>query len=353
MSTPKDIILLGSLPEHLDPAQSKLSEQGVSIRQIEGPYRLVAAFATAPADVLLMDLSGLRRQDLEVIQVLREIHPALGIVALADGEQRDLAAHALCEGADLYLLKPIQPPVLLAAIDRAAMRRRLAEAKRQDKTRSDSLFGLAQFVAHEINNPLTTISGWLQVLAADHAENKQLANVLGSMKEEADRIADIVRQLQVFAQQGPPRADPVDITELLTELGRLYSSKCLEKGAQFVTDIAPQLPPVPGDEEQLRRAFDTVLAEAEARVNGTGKIEVSCKPERNGVEIVFRDNGPRISGETLKDLFGAFHNGRHGTAKGMGLNLSRGIIQSHGGTIEASSTESEGTRFTVWLPSQR
>lgn len=353
MSEPVSIVLLGVLPDPLREVLDKLAEQGTSVQQVDGAYRLVAAFAADPADVAVIDLEDLRQKDLEILRVLRDIRPDVGIVVLAGRDQRDLAADALCEGADLYLLKPAYAEEFMAAIERAGMRRRLAGAEREGPPPSDSLYKLAQGIAHEINNPLTTISGWLQVLGSDHAKNKRLADVLGSMREEADRIADVVRQLLLFAQQASPRIQPMDVGRILIDLGRSYSAKCRDKGAELVTEIAPELPPVAGDAELLRQAFDTILAEAEAAVDGSGHIEVSCRPKNQGVQIVFRDDGVTISVPALARIFDPFHDGRDGTGNGMRLSLTKGIIGSHRGTIEAESTESDGTRFTVWLPSER
>ena len=352
MSMPKNVLVLGALPEHMAQTLDKLQREGVRVRQIEGPYRLIAAFADEPADVLVLDLVDLRQKDLEILKVVREIQPNVGVICLTDRDQRDLAGNALCGGADLYLLRPINGPEFLAALDRAAARKELAEvrAKAPAVGPSDAIYKLAKGVAHEINNPLTTISGWLQVLTADHADNEQLAGVMGSMKEEVDRVADVVRQLLVFAQQGPPRSGPVDLPELLAELERVHQPKLQEKGAELVLTVHDEIPTASGDAKQLRQAFDTIVTDAEAVLDSNDRIEITCRARRGGVELVFHDNGPVMSQSVLERVFDPFHDGRNGTTSGMGLSLAHGIICSHGGDIEVASSESDGTRFTVWLP---
>ena len=322
------------------------------MRHAEGGYRLVAKFSSEPADVVLLDVAGLRQQDLDIINVLREIRPDVGIVALAERDQRDLAADALCAGADLYLLKPTYVKELLAAIDRAAMRRRPAGAGPPDTAASEGLSKLARGVAHEINNPLTTISGWLQMLTKDRAEDQQLADTLKSMKEESDRIAEVVRHLLAFAQQTPPKKEPVEMEQMLKDLVRLHSSRCWSKGVEFVADIPSKLPSVVGDAQQLRLACDGILVDAEESLDSSGRIEMSCRPSGSGIEIVFRDNGPAIHKEALDQLFEPFNPGRRGNGKGMRLCVSRGVIQSHGGIIGVTSDESSGTELTIWLPAK-
>jgi len=347
----RSLYLLSASPEHLQPALDLLRKQGVSVQRVEGAFRLAAEFGSKPADVVVIDLEGLRRQDLDLLAVLRERRPEVGVVILAEPEQHDLAGLALCRGADLYLLKPVQGLELVEAVDRALMRRRLAEAEQGGTARLQTLSEFALGVAHEVNNPLTTISGWLQMLSADRASDEQLVSILRTMKEEADRIAEVVRQLLVFAQQGPPRMAPVDLGGLLAELGRVYGARCKEKGIEVVTHISPDLPPVAGDEAQLRQACDVILSQAEAALDGGGRIEVTCRPAAEGVEVVFQDNGPRIPPEVLARIFEPFSAGRRGDGRGPGLCVAYGIVRSHGGRIEAESGETAGSRFTVWLPS--
>ena len=353
MSSLQSVLILGALPEHLTQAIAKLSEQGVTVRHVDGAYRLVASFATEPADVAILDLADLRQHDLEILKVIRDINTHVGVVVLMDRDQHELAANALCGGADLYLLKPVTGPEFLAAVERASVRQLMAQKKEMPAVRPEALYELAQGVAHEINNPLTTVSGWLQVLMNDHAKNEGLVTVLGSMKEEVDRITEVVRQLLIFAQHGPPRRVPINVQEILDELGRFYSAKCHAKGAAFTAEIAPDLPVVPGDQRQIRQALDTILADSTEAVNGNGRVMVTCKPKDGGIEVVVSDNGPLIAPNKLERIFDPFHDGRTGNGKGMGLCLSMGILTSHGGALRATSSDAEGTRFIAWLPGQR
>jgi len=353
MSPLKNILILGVLPETVSHATEKLRKAGVSIRQVDGPYRLVAAFVSQPADVVVLDMLDLRQKDLEIVKVVREIQPDVGIVVLTDRDQRELAGNALCGGADLYLLKPTAGPEFLAALERAQMRRRISEATAGPKAApSDALYNLARGVAHEINNPLTTISGWLQVLAVDHAANEQLSGVLGSMKEEVDRIADVVRQLLAFAQNGSPSDGEVVLPGLLEELRRNFEPIVLEKGARLEVEAPEELPPLRGDAAQLRRAFDTILQEAVEGMSPGKRITVAARAERDGVRLVFHDDGPAIPADVLERIFDPFHDGRRGATTGMGLSLAQGIVRGHGGTIEVASIPRTGTRFAVWLPAK-
>ena len=352
MRTPKSALILTSSPSPLQPALDLLTERGVSVSCVEGPYRFTAAFVSEPTDVAILDIEDFRRRDLELLTVLREFRPNVGIILLMDAEQRELAGEALCAGADVYLLKPIQGPELIAATERATLRQQLADTERTRSARAEVVSRLALGVAHEINNPLTTISGWIQMLSADRADDPKLAEILRSIKEDADRIAAVVRQLQVFAQKGPPSTEEVDIARVIAELHRLHVQKCKSKGIDLRAEVAPNLPSSVGDEAQLRQAFDVILAQAEAALTEGGKIQITGRSTTNGIKIVFRDNGPPLPKEALSRVFEPFRDARNGHVNGMGLALSEGIIRSHGGRIEAKSRESKGNQVSVWLPTK-
>ena len=351
MSVPKNILVLSHSSEQFKFALEALATRGATIRYAEEAYRFVAAFDSEQADVALVDLAGLRQRDLELLRVLREIYPEVGIVVLADLEQRELAAGALCNGADIYLMKPVHAPELLEAMERASLRRNLARPSGAKAGDPGDLANVALGLAHRVNNPLTTISGWLQMLSNDRADDKELSGVINSMKEESDRIAEVVRQLLTFAQQNPPSNTPVDITRILADLSRLHSARCQAKGIEFETSIPSALPPVAGEENQIRQACDILLTDAAEALNGGGKIQMLCRPKEGGVEIVFSDNGPTIPDRILGGIFEPFNLGRSGDEKEVGPWLSYGIIRSHGGKIEAESEAPSGARFVVWLPS--
>ena len=353
MSETKTIILATNAPDEFEPAVSLLATKGIDVRLVKGTYRLAAGFATDPTDTVVLDLENLQQKDLEVIQILREFKPSVGIVTVTGPSQHDLAASSLCRGADIYLLKPFSGLELLEALERADRRRQLSALAEGEGRQMDALAKFALGIAHEINNPLTTISGWLQMLIADKADDKQLSDLLKSMKEESDRVAEVVTQLLTFAQQGPPRTDPVNMGRLLRELGRAQSARLKSDGIQLDMRIEPHLPPVSGDTGQLRRACDSILAESRAGLDSKGKIEVRCRPRDEGIEIVFLDNGRVIPKAKLAHIFEPFRYGRQEDGRGVGLCLAHGIVRSHGGTIEAESEEPTGTRFTVWLPAEQ
>jgi signal transduction histidine kinase len=350
MSLPRSILVLTSSPGAIEPALEALAKRGVVTQCIGEAYRFVAAFAAEKPDMAIVDAEGFRKQDLEMLRVLREFRPQSGIVVLVNPDQRDIAAGAFCLGADFYLLKPVGRPELLEAVSRVGLGHEPQDRETADAKRAEVFSQFAAGVAEKINTPLAVVSGWLQLLGHDYASEPMLVDKLHLMKEEADRIADITRQLLAFAAQTPPRSDRVDLSQLLTELGRLYTARCRDKGVQVATDIPDDLPLVLGDENQLRQALDAILQHNEATLTERCKLEIVSRPKANGVEIVFRDNGPPIPPDQVKRLFDPFAPTRISNSKGLGLAIAHGMIQNHGGKIEATSDSSPLTQFMVWLP---
>ena len=113
------------------------------------------------------------------------------------------------------------------------------------------------------------------------------------------------------------------------------------------------LPPVQGDESQLRQALDMLLRDNEAALGPRCKLEIVSRPKENGVEIVFRDNGPPIPAERLQGLFDPFAPTRLNDSRGLNLAVAHVMIRNHGGRIEAHSDASPRTEFVIWLPCRR
>jgi signal transduction histidine kinase len=350
MSLPRSILVLSASLGQMELALDVLAKRGVATQCVGEPYRFVAAFATEKPDMAIVDAEGFRGQDLEMLRVLREIRPQSGILVLVNPDQRDVAAGAFCLGADFYLLKPVGRAELLEAVSRVGLGHEPPEGERADARRAAVFSRFAAGIAERINTPLAVVSGWLQLLGQDYASDSALVDKVNLMKEEADRIAETTGQLLAFAAQTPPRGERVDLSPLLAELGRLYETRCRDKGVTVTTDIPDNLPPVLGDESQLRQALDAILQHNQAALTERCKLEIVSRPKADGVEIVFRDNGPPIPPDRVKEMFDPFAPTRIGDGKGLGLAIAHGMIQNHGGRIEATSDSSPMTQFLVWLP---
>lgn len=351
MSDPRELLVITRTPAHFADLADVLHKRNMTVTITESLFDGLATAMSHQFDTALLDLEGLRSHDLEAIQTLRRFRPEMGVIAVAHPSLRQSAADALARGADLYVLKPVTTEELVLALERVETRRELERMKARQADRLQPLAQMALGVAHEINNPLTTISGWLQMLADDHSSDLQLAGVLRSMKEESDRIAEVVRQLLLFAQQQPPRREPVAIRELIADAVKVCGVSGGRAASRIDAELPDKLPVVQGDRTQLAEAFRILIGQAETVMNGNGRIFISGRSGDHGVEVKFQDNGPAIPEEQIHRLFDPFHAGRSGNGSGVGLARAHGIIRSHGGRINAANVDG-GVCLTVWLPAE-
>ncbi|MBM4080673.1 MAG: hypothetical protein FJ278_13300, partial [Planctomycetes bacterium] len=211
---------------------------------------------------------------------------------------------------------------------------------------------LARAVAHEINNPLTTISGWLQMFLADANRLDPNRETYALMQEEAQRIAAVVKNLMAFAERRPLHRQPVNVNALLSNLVDSFAGRASSAGIRMVKRLRPNLPSISADDDQLREACANILTRAQRVMGGRGTIEVSTEALSHGaVEILFRDSGPGIPSELLGKVFDPF-SALEEASPGIGLALfvCQAIVQGHGGKIEVRSEDGQGATFAVTLP---
>jgi signal transduction histidine kinase len=357
MSAPRGVLILSASPDQWELAFDLLAKRGITARCIGEPYRFIAAFASEPCDLIVVDAEGFRKQDLEILRVSRELKPDCGLVVLVDRDQHEIASSLLVNGADLYLLKPVAAQEIIEAVERASRRLELADTQAGGSRRAERLSMFAVGVTQKVNDALAVMKMSLQLLQQDVSDNPQVLSRLTPISDEIDRVANLSRQLLGFARQTSRAAESVDMARIVSELGRVYAAQCRDKGITVTADVSRDVPACGGDEGQLRQACDAILEQTVSAMNdmnGTpGRIGITCRSKANGIEIVFEDNGPRIPDMILHHVFDPLQAGRRDGAREMGLAMASGIIESHGGKIEAYSDDTPVTRFIVWLPCRK
>ena len=216
-----------------------------------------------------------------------------------------------------------------------------------------SIGQLVSGIAHELNNPLTSVLGFSDILLQKELPDG-IRNDLIIVNNEARRTATIVKNLLTFARQAPQQKILLDINEPLQTVLDLRNHS--QKASNITVDVnlAPELPPVLGNTSQLQQVFLNIIVNAEqamqeARSKGT--LNVSSKKAGDFVQIVISDDGPGISRENMARLFTPFFTTKEvGKGTGLGLSISQGIILEHGGKIWAESKPGGGATFTVELP---
>ncbi len=240
--------------------------------------------------------------------------------------------------------------VLMTDITDAAM----IQAKLMHTEKMAAVGQLVSGVAHEVNNPLTAIMGFADLLMEnpDLPENAQ--KDLKVILEEAQRTKEIVQNLLSFARQNPGRRQqPLRINQVLHKTVALRLYDFSSRGIEVVEKLDDSVPEVVADGHQLQQVFLNILNNAYDAVRGTGRpgrIEISTRLSQGWAEIFFRDNGEGIKyPERIFDPF--FTTKEVGQGTGLGLSICYGIIREHEGEISCSNNaDSPGATFCVRLP---
>ena len=229
--------------------------------------------------------------------------------------------------------------------------RRMAEQLRQSEKLA-ALGELVAGVAHEVNNPLTGISAFAQLLLEDELSGEQRESV-SLMKREADRAVSVIRDLLAFARKTGPRSVMVDMNDLVEQTLRLRAYGMRSTGVMLETNLDPALAPVKGDDRQLQQVLLNLIVNAEHAMASTPirQLAVSTRNEGSRVVVEVRDTGTGMTPEVQKRIFEPFFTTKpEGTGTGLGLSVSYGIMQSHAGTLSAQSAVGIGSTFRISLP---
>ncbi len=266
-------------------------------------------------------------------------------------------------GGDLTARVGIRPPgemgVLCRAIDSmahaVAEREELLQlATRQQIGRSEQLASvgrLAAGVAHEINNPLTGVLAFADMLREKENMDEQDVQDLELIIRETKRVREIVRGLLDFARETPFVQKPIDINELIRQTMRLLGRREAFQNIFLVEDLVDNLPPVNADRNQLQQVLlNLTLNACEAMPDG-GTLMVATTLRSENVVVDVTDTGCGIRPEQIDQIFEPFYTTKPvGKGTGLGLSVSYGILQQHGGNLEVKSELGNGSTFIVTLP---
>jgi two-component system, NtrC family, sensor kinase len=229
--------------------------------------------------------------------------------------------------------------------------RRVAEQLRQ----SEKLVALGELVAgvaHEVNNPLTGISAFAQLLQEEKltADQREAAQMI---KREADRAVAVIRDLLTFARKTGPRSVPIDMNSLIEQTMRLRTYGLRTAGIDMRQDLSPSLARVRGDDRQLQQVLLNLVVNAEHAVANCPRriITVRTTAAAGRVIVEVSDTGHGMSVDIQKRIFEPFFTTKpEGAGTGLGLSVSFGIVQTHGGTLTVHSAPGAGATFRLTLP---
>jgi len=229
---------------------------------------------------------------------------------------------------------------------------RLGEQMKQAE-RLKILGEFAAGMAHEINNPMGIISACAEVMAKKLSRGgPELADCVKTaqiIQDEAIRCSSIVKNLLGFARQSEMNPDEVDIRGLLNQTLEFIGGRAAASNVELVLDVDDNFPLVIGDAHQLEQVFLNLSINAIEAMASGGRLEISTLCDGDEAKISFSDTGPGISEAAARKLFSPFFTTKVG-GTGLGLAVSLGIVERHGGRIDIGDSEAGGACFTVVLP---
>jgi signal transduction histidine kinase len=207
---------------------------------------------------------------------------------------------------------------------------------------------VASNVAHEINNPLTTVLGYAQLIR-EEPDIKGISRDIDVIEKETLRAREIVRQLLEFSRKRSLNIAELDVNELLGNITDLTNIHTKDGNVKIIRDFG-DVPAIRGDENQLKQVFINIVNNAIYAMQNEGELTICTSSNGGNVLVKISDTGEGIPRELLARIFEPFFSTKEEKGTGIGLSVSYRVIQSHNGRIEVQSEEGKGTTFTVVLP---
>jgi signal transduction histidine kinase/CheY-like chemotaxis protein len=221
---------------------------------------------------------------------------------------------------------------------------------------SEKLSGIGEFiagVAHELNNPLTSVMGFSELMKQAVVDPKY-KRYLDMLNKSALRCQKIVQALLSFARRRSPERKLSSVNELIEAAIEIMHYQLRTENIEMISSFDRHLPQAMVDPHQLQQVFVNIINNARQAIGGhqrKGRIKVRTEYDGEILRIVFQDNGPGIPPENLSKIFDPFFTTKGvGEGTGLGLSLCYGIIKEHGGTITPLSRQGEGAMFIIELP---
>lgn len=218
-----------------------------------------------------------------------------------------------------------------------------------------SIGRLASGVAHQVNNPLNGIKSCIYAIKKDPSNRAQVKEYLGLISEGIESIETVVKKLLGFARQQPQSSAVIDINESIEKVVNLFDYRLKDNRISISLDLSDDLSPVKIEYHLFQEVIMNFLLNSFDAIEKEGNIIIRTENnEDDKVLIEITDNGAGIDPEIQKKIFDPFFTTKDiGIGTGLGLSVCLGIIESHNGKIELESRPGAGTKFTIYLPSDK
>jgi signal transduction histidine kinase len=257
-------------------------------------------------------------------------------------------------GAFVFLKQYLLDHQVMKLLESSDRSYRTLQRLQNELVQKEKLASLGQLVAgaaHEINNPVTAILGYAELLSSDPCIPAEQVSMARKIGQQARRTRDLVADLLSFAQQTPAEKAPVDVSMLLQRAVQMQIARLDAKTIRAELQISPGLPTIIGNANQLLQSFVQIIGNAVDALEESagGTITVSAYLCADQLVLEFSDTGPGI--REPHRVFDPFYTTKPiGKGTGLGLSATYGVIQKHGGQITCRNKADGGAVFTIYLP---
>jgi PAS domain S-box-containing protein len=329
----------------------------LSAALLEQLRRVHATVVSGTAPILpdeFRDLRGSEGIPVPQVIVLWSKDRIMGMLFVGCRDTREYLA------AELNLISAVANQIA-TAIDKSLLLEKTREAyeslrhTQQQLLQSEKMAAVGQLisgVAHELNNPLTAILGYSQLLKSEDLSGQRGAEYLEKLHRQAQRTHHIVQSLLSFARQRKPQRTPVNLHQILEDTLVLREYDLRLRKIRVHRDLDPNLPVTSADFNQLQQVFLNILNNAIDAIQdtgGPGEIWIRTETSAGNLRVEFTDSGSGLQNQHR--IFDPFYTTKPvGKGTGLGLSICYGILKEHGGDIEAKNSPPKGATFTITLP---
>jgi signal transduction histidine kinase len=327
-------------------------------------------------DAVISDIRMPGTSGIEGLRKIRQIDPHVAVIMLTGFGALETAQEALRLGANDYINKPFDAvqmrEVIGRNVERTRCHRKSDEAARgiqelnnrlmSELAQKERLASLGQASAefvHDLSNPLTIVWGYVQILAKKLEEAEKAKGAAASSPKELNIIEqnvrlcrDLLTMWQSYGSNGGFKPKPISISQIVREVGKGAAGVAAQSGVEFKCDVCDDSCTILGDVTQVTRAVQNVMINAiQACAEKKGMVTVTCLRKDFYADILIEDNGSGIPRELMGKIFEPYFTTKQGkSGTGLGLYITKKVIEDHQGSITVDSTPGFGTTFTLRLP---
>jgi len=350
----------------------RLTKRGLAPDEATSGNECLSILEKKPMDVVVLDVKMPGMNGIEVLRNITDKYPKTEVILLTGHATASDGVEGIKSGAFDYLMKPIELEHLfnkilqayekiqrLDAEQKEAQYRKQMEQQMIVTERLASLGTLSTGVAHEINNPLAIIresAGWMrQLITKDELKgmprHDDFVKALDKVEKSVERASRITHQLLGFVGKSESAVTEVNLPELAEEAILLITHEVRNRNIKIVRQMESSLETIWSDAYQIRQVLLNLLTNAIHAVNSEGTITIAIEDAGDSQVIMVSDTGQGIPRENLDKIFEPFFSTKSpGQGTGLGLFVSRGIVEKLGGTVEVASKIGQGTSLSIRLP---